>query len=227
MAKDQSYDGIVFTTSPCVDMVSNSMKCSLSEQLGYFKDVCLEAEENSLSSRAYISCCMGSPANPDIDPLLVNDFAHQLLEMGCYQISLADNVALGDPHKTFKLMESISPDIIPNISVHFHDTKYLAVDNILVALSHGISNLDASVSGLGQCTHHNSQLGNVPTEDIVFVLECMGIKHGLKVKWLLEAGDFISEKMTRENLCDAFDVDFFEDILKYKDKYSQLLLDTS
>eukprot|EP00830_Metopus_es_P015219 TRINITY_DN4315_c0_g1_i1.p3 TRINITY_DN4315_c0_g1~~TRINITY_DN4315_c0_g1_i1.p3 ORF type:complete len:111 (-),score=37.00 TRINITY_DN4315_c0_g1_i1:10-342(-) len=87
--------------------------------------------------------------------------------------------------------------------------------------------IDCAVAGLGQCYYNKSMLGNMVTEDLLFALDCMGIEHGVDWKILLDAGDTICEKMTRENCTDAFDVDFEEELDDYKKKYQNCLLYTS
>ena len=119
--------------------------------------------------------------------------------MGCYEISLGDTIGIGTPSLTNDLFDTVSLD--SNIlAAHFHNTYDRAIQNLVVALSKGVSVIDSSVAGIGGCPYAKGASGNVPTEDVLMLCELLGIKHGIKLPAIIEVGDFISKELGRENL---------------------------
>ena len=121
--------------------------------------------------------------------------------MGCYEISLGDTIGIGTPEQTFKLMETVL-NVVPvsQLASHFHNTYDRAIVNLVVSLSYGISVMDSSVAGIGGCPYAKGASGNVATEDVLYMCELLGIEHGVDFKQILDVGDFISQKLDRDNL---------------------------
>jgi hydroxymethylglutaryl-CoA lyase len=125
----------------------------------------------------------------------------KLLEFGCYEVSIGDTIGAGNPLSTDRLLSLLRDNNIPmdRLAAHFHDTRGLALPNLLVALEHGISVVDSSVSGLGGCPYAAGATGNVATEDVVYMLHSMGIETGVDLQKLIGVGDFINEHLERKS----------------------------
>ena len=121
--------------------------------------------------------------------------------MGCYEISLGDTIGIGTPELTQTLMEAVLK-VVPTeqLASHFHNTYDRAIKNLVVSLSHGVSVIDSSVAGIGGCPYAKGASGNVATEDVLYMCELLGIQHDVNFPQLIEAGNFISKQLNRENL---------------------------
>lgn len=127
--------------------------------------------------------------------------------MGCYEVSLGDTIGAGTPEKTEALMKAVSAPR-EKLAAHFHDTNKTAIENILVALKHGITIFDSSVGGLGGCPYAGKPAGNVSSEDVIFVLNELGIKTGVDLQKMIEIGDYVSEHLNRDNLTTVSKINF-------------------
>lgn len=142
---------------------------------------------------------MGCPYEKKIDPVKVNYVAKRLYEMGCYEISLGDTIGIGTMELTEKLLDTIElPKSV--LASHFHNTYDRAIENLVVSLSKGVSVIDSSVGGIGGCPYAQGASGNVATEDVLYLLELLGIEHGIDFQKLIETGDFISQAIGRDNM---------------------------
>jgi hydroxymethylglutaryl-CoA lyase len=140
-------------------------------------DICHEAKKDGIKVRGYVSCVMGCPTEGDVSVEQVRYPARALYSMGCHEISLGDTIGIGTTDKTEALISGLSQDIpIENLAVHFHDTYERALENILTALSMGVSVVDSSVGSLGGCPYAQGATGNVSTEDVVYMLHELGIR---------------------------------------------------
>jgi hydroxymethylglutaryl-CoA lyase len=174
--------------------------CSIAESIARFKPVITHAHSESLRVRAYISCVLGCPYEGAIDAARVAELAHQLYELGCYEISLGDTIGVGTPRQAVAMAASVAAFVpIEHLAVHFHDTRGQALANILACLPLGVSIIDASVSGLGGCPYANGATGNVATEDVVYMLQGMDIETGVDLSKLIETSIFISDKLGRDS----------------------------
>lgn len=175
-----------------------NINCSIADSLRRFDDVMTAAKQSGLPVRGYVSCVLGCPYEGNIAPDAVADVTSALLDMGCYEVSLGDTVGTGTAGTTTKLLETLLGRFAPEqLAVHCHDTYGQALANILVALQHGISTVDASVAGLGGCPYANGASGNVATEDVVYMLKGMGIETGIELDKLVAAGERISQALGR------------------------------
>ncbi len=175
-----------------------NINCSIAESLQRFEDVMAKAAERDIPVRGYISCVLGCPYEGDIQPDAVAAVTEALLEMGCYEVSLGDTIGTGTPGSMQRLLERLLRDFpASGLAVHCHDTYGQALGNILVALQHGIATVDASVAGLGGCPYARGATGNVATEDVVYMLNGMGIETGLDLERLVAAGNRISAVLER------------------------------
>ncbi len=139
--------------------------------------------------RGYVSTVWGCPYEGDIDPKKALAIAQKLVDLGCYQVSLGDTIGVGTPRQTARIIQMMLAEIPQAaIALHMHDTRGTALANILVGLELGIRDFDASIGGLGGCPYAPGAAGNVATEDLVYMLEGMGIATGIDLDRLLEAG---------------------------------------
>jgi hydroxymethylglutaryl-CoA lyase len=157
-----------------------------------------------LLARGYVSCALGCPYEGEIEPKKAASVARELAAMGCHEISLGDTIGVGTPLNARRLVEEVAHDVpIHHIAVHFHDTYGQALANIFACLEAGVAVVDSSVAGLGGCPFAPGAAGNVATEDVVYMLDGMGIETGVDLMALIGAGDFISERLGRANASKA------------------------
>lgn len=175
-----------------------NINCSISESLERFIPVLQAAKADQQQVRAYLSCAAGCPYEGAVAPEKVRDVTRQLLEMGCYEVSISDTIGIATPGSIDTLLTVVTRDTAAaQLAVHFHDTYGQALANIYVALQHGISVVDSSIAGLGGCPYARGASGNVATEEVVYMLEGLGIETGVDMNALVDAGSFISRKLGR------------------------------
>jgi hydroxymethylglutaryl-CoA lyase len=172
--------------------------CSIAEGLARFSEVCDEAVARGLRVRGDISVCLGCPYEGAVAPEAVMRVARELDAMGCYEITIADTIGTGTPGSTRRVIEAVAEHVaVERLAGHFHDTYGQAVANVYAALECGVSTFDSSVAGLGGCPYAKGATGNVATEDILYMLNGLGIETGVDIDKLLGAGDFISKVLGR------------------------------
>lgn len=176
-----------------------NINCSIAESLERFKPVCEKALENDLRIRGYISCVLGCPYEGHIDPGNVVDVAEKLLAMGCYEISLGDTIGAGTPVRARQLVEQVACAVgLERLALHFHDTYGQALANIYACLELGVSVVDSSVAGLGGCPYAAGASGNVATEDVVYMLNGLGVDSGIDLQSLIATAWYISRELGRD-----------------------------
>jgi hydroxymethylglutaryl-CoA lyase len=177
-----------------------NINCSIDDSLARFEDVMNAAVDNGVPVRGYVSCVLGCPYEGNIEPASVAQVTRKLLDMGCYEVSLGDTIGTGTAGSMRRLLETLLMDIdAERLAVHCHDTYGQALANILVALELGIATIDSSVAGLGGCPYAKGASGNVATEDVVYMLNGLGIDSGVDLEALIEAGNRISQVLNRPN----------------------------
>jgi isopropylmalate/homocitrate/citramalate synthase len=175
-----------------------NINCTIEESLERFRPVVEAAKEQGVLVRGYVSCVVGCPYEGEIAPEKVADVSAKLYEMGCYEISLGDTVGVGTPGKVKDMLAAVSAKVsMEKLAVHFHDTYGQALANIYAALEMGVATVDSSVAGLGGCPYAKGASGNVATEDVVYMLNNLGIDTGVDLDKLCEAGRFISNVLGR------------------------------
>jgi len=166
--------------------------CSIAEGLARFSEVCREALAQGLKVRGDISVCLGCPYEGGVAPEAVVRVARELDAMGCYEITICDTLGTGTPGKTRAALEAVMQHIpASRIAGHFHDTYGQAVANVYAALECGVATFDASVAGLGGCPYAKGATGNVATEDVLYLLDGLGIETGVDLAQLAAAGEYI------------------------------------
>ncbi|MBU2091374.1 MAG: hydroxymethylglutaryl-CoA lyase, partial [Alphaproteobacteria bacterium] len=175
-----------------------NINCSIAESLERFRPVVETALQNDIRVRGYISCVLGCPYEGEIAPEAVASVARSLFAMGCYEVSLGDTIGTGTPGKAGAMLRIVASDIpMDKLAVHFHDTYGQALANIYAALEEGVSVIDSSVAGLGGCPYAKGASGNVATEDVVYMLNGLGIDTGIDLDALVETAFFISDALGR------------------------------
>jgi hydroxymethylglutaryl-CoA lyase len=172
--------------------------CSISESLARIQPVCEAAVTGHIRVRGYISCVLGCPYEGEVEAEHVAALATQLKALGCYEISLGDTIGTGTPARGRSLVEAVARHIpLDKIAVHFHDTYGQALANILAVLESGISVVDSAVAGLGGCPFAVGATGNVATEDVLYMLDGMGVETGIDLGAMVEIGQFITKLLGR------------------------------
>jgi isopropylmalate/homocitrate/citramalate synthase len=176
-----------------------NINCSIEESFERFRPVAATALAAGMQVRGYISCVLGCPYEGEIAVESVVRVARALDEMGCYEVSLGDTVGVGTPSKARAMIEAVGA-VVPadRLALHFHDTFGQALANILACLELGVATVDTAVAGLGGCPYAPGASGNVASEDVVYMLDGMGIETGINLSELVEAGRFISGALNRE-----------------------------
>jgi len=177
---------------------------SIDESLASLQLVVSEAKMRRIRVRGYVSCVLGCPYEGEISLLAVEHVAAALADMGCYEISLGDTIGVGTPSKAQAVVEAVSQTLpVKQLAVHFHDTWGQALANILATMEKGIEVIDTAVSGLGGCPYAPGASGNVATEDVVYMLNGMGIETGIDLKKLAAAGRQIMSVLGRKTVSKA------------------------
>jgi hydroxymethylglutaryl-CoA lyase len=172
--------------------------CTINESLRRCRQVAEAALAAGLAVRGYISCVISCPHEGEIKPDAVARVSADLAVMGCYEVSLGDTIGTGTPVKVRRMLEAVAKYLpLHQTAVHFHDTWGQALANILVSLDCGIATVDSSVAGLGGCPYAPGATGNVATEDVVYMLDGMGIETGVDLQRLAAAGREITEQLGR------------------------------
>ncbi|EEF45098.1 hydroxymethylglutaryl-CoA lyase, putative [Ricinus communis] len=176
----------------------SNINCSIEDSLVRYSDVALAASKLSIPMRGYISCVVGCPIEGMISPSKVAYVAKRLCDMGCSEISLGDTIGVGTPGTVITMLEAVMEVVaIDKLAVHFHDTYGQALSNILASLQIGIKTVDSSVSGLGGCPYAIGASGNVATEDVVYMLNGLGVKTNVDLQKVMLAGNFICKHLGR------------------------------
>ncbi|OOV87539.1 hydroxymethylglutaryl-CoA lyase [Oceanospirillum linum] len=177
-----------------------NINCSIAESLERFAPVMELAKANNIKVRGYVSCVLGCPYDGEIPPEKVAEVAKALYDMGCYEISLGDTIGVGTPLKAKAMIRAVA-NVVPieKLAAHFHDTYGQALANLYAVLEEGVAVIDSSVGGLGGCPYAKGASGNVATEDVVYMLQGLGIETGIDLNQLVATGNFITDAIGSTN----------------------------
>ena len=176
-----------------------NINCSIAESLERFAPVAEAARSANIRVRGYISCVVGCPYEGEIAPQKVGEVAEALFHMGCYEISLGDTIGVGTPAKTQAMIEACAKRVpVAQLAGHYHDTYGQALANIYASLELGIATFDSSVAGLGGCPYSAGASGNVATEDVVYMLDGLGIQTGIDLDRVVTIGQWICGVLGKE-----------------------------
>ena len=173
--------------------------CSIDESFERFAPVIEAAQKHGMRVRGYISTVIACPYAGDVAPDTVADLADRLLRMGCYEISLGDTIGVGTPAKCVAMVDAVAQRVPrEKLAAHFHDTYGQSLANILAVMGRGITVFDTAVAGLGGCPYAKGASGNVGTEDVIYMLDGLGIAHGVDLDAIADTGRFICAALGRE-----------------------------
>jgi hydroxymethylglutaryl-CoA lyase len=174
--------------------------CSIEESLERIRPVATEARAHGIQVRGYVSCVLGCPFEGKVALPAVQHVSEELLSAGCFEISLGDTIGVGTANQARDMIRQLSGTIpLHQLAVHFHDTYGQALANILACLDLGIRTVDSSVAGLGGCPYARGATGNVATEDVVYLLQGLGLETGVDLMALCATGQWISNALQRDN----------------------------
>jgi len=176
-----------------------NINCSIAESLVRAQPIFDAAKAANIRVRGYISVVLGCPYEGDVDPARVADVAASLHALGAYEISLGDTIGTGTAGRTQALFRRVAERVpVAALAGHFHDTYGQALANLYAALELGVATFDCSVSGLGGCPYAKGATGNVASEDVLYLLDGLGIDTGVDMTRLRRAGKYISAHLGRE-----------------------------
>jgi hydroxymethylglutaryl-CoA lyase len=175
-----------------------NINCSIAESIERFRPVVARARADGIRVRGYVSCVLGCPYDGEVKPQAVVDVAAALWKLGCYEISLGDTIGVGTPGKARQLLRAVSGSVpMQSLAMHFHDTYGQALANLYAGLEEGARVIDAAAGGLGGCPFAPGATGNVATEDVVYMLEGLGVSSGIDMTKLVAASNTICRLLGR------------------------------
>ena len=175
-----------------------NINCSVAESIERFKPVVTRARADGVKVRGYISCVLGCPYDGEVKPKAVVDVAKVLWDLGCYEVSLGDTIGVGTPRKARELLRAVAGHVpMAGLAMHFHDTYGQALANLYAGMEEGARVIDSAAGGLGGCPYAPGATGNVATEDVVYMLEGLGVCTGVDMTKLVRATNEISRLIGR------------------------------
>jgi hydroxymethylglutaryl-CoA lyase len=175
-----------------------NINCSVAESIERFKPVLERAKADGIRVRGYISCVLGCPFDGEVKPRAVVNVADTLWDLGCYEISLGDTIGVGTPLKARQLLRAVAGAVpVSSLAMHFHDTYGQALANLYAGMEEGARVIDSAAGGLGGCPFAPGATGNVATEDVVYMLEGMGIATGVDMAKLVAASNTVGKLIGR------------------------------
>ena len=175
-----------------------NINCSVAESSERFKPVIARARSDGIKVRGYISCVLGCPYDGEVKPRAVVGVAKILWELGCYEVSLGDTIGVGTPRKARELLRVVAGSVpVAHLAMHFHDTYGQALANLYAGMEEGVRVIDSAAGGLGGCPYAPGATGNVATEDVVYMLQGMGIATGVDMPKLVAATNEVSKLIGR------------------------------
>ncbi len=190
---------IAIGTAASETFSQRNTNCSISESLERTRVVCEGANEHGIRVRGYVSCVLGCPYEGDVDADVVADMADEMFRMGCHEISLGDTIGVGTPGRAKAMISAVAEKVpLEKLGLHFHDTYGQALANIYAGLELGVATIDSSVAGLGGCPYAPGAAGNVASEDVLYMLDGLGVETGIDFDKLVAAGRFITDALGRQ-----------------------------
>jgi hydroxymethylglutaryl-CoA lyase len=175
-----------------------NINASIADSLVRFQPILEAAKIDGVKVRGYVSTALGCPYQGDVPVVDVVSVAKRLYDMGCYEISLGDTIGVGTPAKARAMLHAVAQEVpMHALSVHFHDTYGQALANILTCLEEGVRVVDSAVSGTGGCPYAKGATGNVASEDVVYMLEGMGMQTGVNLDLLVATGAWLAAQLSK------------------------------
>ncbi|MCO4758298.1 MAG: hydroxymethylglutaryl-CoA lyase [Oceanospirillaceae bacterium] len=199
-AIEAKADEVAVFSASSEAFTQKNINCSIKESLERFLPVIETAKEHGIRVRGYVSTVLGCPYDGEIAPAQVAAVCRDMLDMGCYEISLGDTVGVGTPLKAKKMLEAVAKEVpVEKLAAHFHDTYGQALANIYAVVEEGVAVIDTSVAGLGGCPYAQGASGNVATEDVLYMLNGLGIETGIDLNKLVQTSHWITGQLGRSN----------------------------
>ena len=198
-AIEKKVDTICVFMTASEEFSKRNTNCNVKKSMERVEEIVAKAKKFNIKIRGYLSCVLGCPYEGEISYKKTADLAFFLDKVGCYEISLGDTIGCGTPNKAEELIKEITKKVNVNkLAAHFHDTYGQALANLYSVLRMGVTVIDSSIAGLGGCPYAKGAKGNVATEDVLYMLNGMGVKTGINFKSLIETSWFISNKLGRK-----------------------------
>lgn len=198
-ARAAGADEVAVFTAASEAFNRKNLNASIDESIERFMPILERARIDGVKVRGYVSTVLGCPYQGDVPVADVVRIARRMHELGCYEISLGDTIGIGTPTKARAMLHSVAAEVpIDALAVHFHDTRGQALANILACLEEGVAVIDSAVSGTGGCPYANGATGNVASEDLVYMLEGIGVGTGIDLARLIDTGLWLSRQLGRE-----------------------------
>jgi hydroxymethylglutaryl-CoA lyase len=195
-AADLPIQEVAVFASASETFSQKNINCSIHDSIERFGPVMRMAAERSIPVRGYVSCVLGCPYEGKVSVSAVVAVSRSLAALGCHEVSLGDTIGLGTPHEAREMVKSVASELpMESLAVHFHDTRGQALANILSCIEAGVRTIDSSVAGLGGCPYAPGASGNVSTEDLVYMLDGLGLETSVNVAAAAAAGVFISDQL--------------------------------
>ena len=176
-----------------------NINCSIAESIDRFLPVMAAAREAGVKVRGYVSCVIACPYEGAVSPAKVAEVSQRLADIGCYEVSLGDTIGVGTPASVTRMLEAVAARVpIDRLAGHYHDTWGMAVANVHASLQFGLRCFDASVGGLGGCPYAKGATGNVATEDVVYLLNGLGLDADIDIDKLVDTAAWINAQLGRE-----------------------------
>ncbi|MBB3213615.1 hydroxymethylglutaryl-CoA lyase [Herbaspirillum sp. Sphag1AN] len=193
-------DEVVIFAAASEAFSHKNINCSIAESIARFSEVAAAAKQHGKRLRAAVSCAFGCPYQGEVPLAAITDVVTRLQDLGCDEIDIADTIGVATPNKVAPVMETAARVFpITGLSGHFHDTYGQALANIYASLEVGITIYHASVAGLGGCPYARGATGNVATEDVLYMMQGLGIATGVDLDLVVDAGQFISQQLGRKS----------------------------
>jgi len=198
-ARAARADEIAIFAAASESFSRRNINCSIAESLERFAAVAAAARSDGVKVRGYVSCVIDCPYEGAVAPAAAADVAARLIELGCYEVSMGDTIGTGTAARVEAMLAAAAARVpVERLAVHFHDTYGQAIANILVALELGVAVIDSAVAGLGGCPYAPGAAGNVASEDVLYLLDGLGIRSFVDLARLADAGRFITAALGRE-----------------------------
>ncbi|TFW00805.1 hydroxymethylglutaryl-CoA lyase [Oxalobacteraceae bacterium OM1] len=198
-ALEAKADEVVIFGAASEAFSQKNINCSIAESIERFREVAQTAKQHNIRLRGSISTAFGCPYQGEVAPEAVADVVRRMRDLGCDEIDIADTIGVGTPNKIKAVYEAVAKDFpLERLSGHFHDTYGQALANIYAAMEAGVSIFHSSVAGLGGCPYAKGATGNVSTEDVLYLMQGLGIETGIDLDKVVDAGQFISQHLGRK-----------------------------
>jgi hydroxymethylglutaryl-CoA lyase len=195
-AIDARVDEVAIFAAASESFSRRNINQSIAESLETYRAVCAGAKDAGLPVRAYVSTAFGCPFEGAIEPSAVADVSAALIDMGAYQVAVSDTIGIGHPGQVPIVVQAVTTRVpLDRLALHFHDTRGTALANVLMALELGVTTFDASAGGLGGCPYAPGATGNLATEDLLYMLDGLGVETGVSLDRVLAASRGIEQKL--------------------------------